>query len=249
MERDEWNRRKDIFLAPWSPQMMYDYLIVTRAKQIGYSAYIDGRDGRKMFKVDEHNRDIIKALCYYFTNHEGFERLCKPDESGTGMVHFNWKLNKGLLIAGSVGVGKTEILKAFSNNKRGCYDVVNAAEFVNQIAMRKDVEEVHKVIKQYSGIHRKISPYIDTFYHEDIGLCIDDLGTDVEKNIYGNKIDILADVIAGRYSNTSLAWHMTHISTNLSAKLLQERYGPRIWSRIMERFNIIEFIAPDRRLG
>lgn len=248
LERAEWARRRDLFLKPWTPQMMYDFLLVSRAPAIGFSKYPDGRDGRKVFVVDQHNRDIIKALCYYFTNDPGFEALCRPDEAGTGMVHFNWKLKKGLLLAGSVGVGKTEIMKLFSRNKRACYDVVNAREFANEVAMRKDVEEVHKVISQYSNVHRIQVPHIDSFYHEQVGLCFDDLGTDTEKNIWGNKLDILADVIAGRYANNALPWHMTHLTTNLSAPDLEKRYGPRIWSRMVERFNVIEFMAPDRRM-
>lgn len=62
----------------------------------------------------------------------------------------------------------------------------------------------------------------------------------------GNKSNVMADIIFGRYKN-GLVGDMTHGETNLSVVQIEEFYGPRIRSRFSEIFNWIVLTGKDRR--
>jgi hypothetical protein len=210
-----------------------------RAAKLGFSAN-DGADGKKVFQVDDMNRDFLKAMCYYFTGNPKFEKLCSPDGAG-GMIHHNWKLHKGIMLIGDLGAGKTVLMKLFARNKRQCYDVMNCIDISFEFARNGD-----EAIQTLGKVHRYQPRDPNYFYHTEMGICFDDLGTEEEKQHFGNKSNVMAEVILKRYA-AGLKFDMTHITTNLTADALKETYGPRVWSRMMEMFNVVELRGTDRR--
>jgi hypothetical protein len=236
--REEFRREVE---RPWTAQELYGFVLDYRAAKIGFSAN-EGADGKKVFVVDDMNRDFLKAMCYYFTSDPKFEKLCSPDGDG-GMVHHNWRLNKGIMVVGDVGTGKTALMKLFARNKRQCFDVMNCIDISFEFARKGD-----EAIQALGHVHRyqPRDPYY--FYHTELGICFDDLGTEEEKQHFGNRSNVMAEVILKRYA-AGLDFDMTHITTNLTADALKEMYGPRVWSRMMEMFNIVELRGTDRRVG
>lgn len=182
------------------------------------------------FKIDEHNRHIVKALCMYFGQDAEFEKL---NES--------YSLRKGILLKGPVGCGKTTLMKLLAKNTYNSYKVISCRRAADEYA-----EFGHEVIMTYS---RSIPvPSSDYFGQSEIGICFDDLGTEQDKKHFGNHVNVMADIILNRYDNHLLKGK-THITTNLSANQIDEEYGNRVRSRMREMFNIIEFdaTASDRR--
>lgn len=126
------------------------------------------------------------------------------------------QINKGILLMGPVGVGKTTIMKkhigsCFSSNYYSTQYMLGGIEaFVN---------------KQGRLMHR-----ID---------CIDDLGTEIIPSHFGNKLDLVPYLIQiGYEQSVSFGFY----TTNLNYTELKERYGARVIDRLQEKcfFFILE---------
>jgi DNA replication protein DnaC len=79
-------------------------------------------------------------------------------------------------------------------------------------------------------------------YNTVPSICFDDLGTEIEaglKNHYGNKKNVIGDIILNHYDlNTSKIFRM-HFTTNYNANQIEEFYGGRVRSRLREMCNLI----------
>lgn len=191
------------------------------------------------FILDTQNQFLFEMLCYYFTGNELFEKNAPMDEKGNQRP---WSLKKGLLLCGGVGTGKTTLMRAFMYNKRRCYTLISSRDIASRYAALGASE-----IEKYSGV-LSISSSLPTFYQSEIGICIDDLGTEETKKNYGNQSNVIADIILNRYDNSQIPWHYTHITTNLNANEIEQFYGTRVRSRLREMFNLIPMTGEDRRV-
>ena len=241
-------QRIEFMKGDWNHHDMMRFVSFKAETKFGFSRN-NGVDGRPVLNVDKYNSTLFEALCYYFVSSPLFEKIMIRDEDGTGCIDPNWRLNKGLLLCGSVGVGKTKIMQLFSVNKRQNFEVLNALDISNLFASKSENGGV-EVISRFSKMHKPLQvKHEDNLWQERTGLCIDDLGTEEDKINFGNKSNVIADILFGRYSNSSLARDMTHVTTNLTVKGIKERYGERIWSRMSEMFNVIQMEGGDRREG
>ena len=91
------------------------------------------------------------------------------------------------------------------------------------------------------------------FHNTEIeSVCFDDLGEE-EPTIqhYANAICVMAFLLSERYRRWLSLGVLTHVTTNKSFKELEEVYGARISSRVIEMFNTIVLggsqDASDRR--
>lgn len=180
----------------------------------------------KEFVIDADNKLLITKLAYYFAG----DPLAKK---------YGLDLNKGLLMLGGVGVGKTLIMKAFSLNQHASYRVVRSRDISYDFA-----DKGFGVVKLHSEI---ASIAVNIHGQSESGICIDDLGTDEERKHYGDKANALTEIILNRYDLNR--HNLTHITTNLNAKMIEQVYGTRVRSRMREMFNQITFDinATDRR--
>ena len=220
MRQQEAARRwEEEINKPWGPSELSTYAQY-RTEQKGTP-----------FVVDKDNKDLVKLLCYYFTNDSRFEAMNKEDELS---------LKKGLLLCGNVGVGKSFLMEAFRANKRRCFQIIKCREVADSYAGHGA-----EVLRMYSDkIYVPTHP--STFYQRDIGLCFDDLGTEDSKKYYGDEVNVMADILLNRYDN-NLEYHYTHITTNLTMDEIENKYGTRVRSRMRQMFNLIVLGGEDRR--
>jgi hypothetical protein len=138
--------------------------------------------------------------------------------------------NKGLAITGSIGCGKTVMMKVLQKLFK---DSPRAFRWVNSGTLRDMLDEGSlSQIKDAYGYDCKIDLYID------------DVGHNLPATVkYGNVINVVAEIIMERYDLFINEGYKTHISTNLLPKLtnnpnnqptLETFLGNRCYDRIKE---------------
>lgn len=213
---------------PWTPEDIYNNI-----------HYVHRRIYGAEMVVDESNQKVIKALCYYFTADERFEAM----KDGEGSP-YGWKLGKGIILCGNVGVGKSTLMRLFSRNKRSCYDVVSCRDVSALFAA-----DGGTAITAYSNCRHEAYNNPDTYYQKKIGICFDDLGTEDIQAHFSNKLNAMANIILNRYDKKdAIPFWYTHITTNLTAEEIENMYGSRVRSRFREMFNVIQLNGKDRRI-
>jgi DNA replication protein DnaC len=170
------------------------------------------------YEIDGNNEKIVSELCYYFS----------------GDKAFSGDLGKGLLLAGGVGVGKTSLMQFFSRNQIFSFRLISCRDVEKEFS-----ENGYETIDSFSG-NLPISTNGNPFGHQVIGYCFDDLGTESNSKYFGKEKNMMTEVILNRYDR-KLPYISTHITTNLTAKDLTEKYGTRVTDRLKEMMNIITF--------
>lgn len=220
----EAKNRKALSSSQWSYKQTNDFMLY-RASEIFSGKFI----------LDQQNKFLFELLCQYFSDSKDFISLAAFFKIE------NPSLNKGIMLAGNFGTGKTWLMKLFAKNQRQVFHVYNAKEIANNFESFGQEDAL-------DFVNKKKNPTNDSnaFYQPFAGLCIDDIGTEDIKNHYGNKKNVIGDLIEQRYShgNTGVFFHAT---TNFSSQQLKDFYGERVTSRMREIFNFIDIPGSDRR--
>jgi len=194
-------------------QSHYDYAAVT--------TWIENK-GRELygtkFRIIESDYPVIHQLISYFLRDE------------QTAFHFGIDLDKGILLAGPVGCGKTTIMNVMK--------YLTKAEYKFIVKPCRDISI--EFINDGYGI----------IYHYSIGksyqsgqriYCLDDLGIENNLKYYGNECNVIAEVLLSRYDIFISKKIPTHITTNLSATEIETHYGVRVRSRLREMVNLIAY--------
>lgn len=190
-------------------------------------------DGK--FILDEKNNILFELLCRYFGNDLGF--LSTASSLGVEAP----SLDKGILLAGNFGVGKTWFMRLFQQNQRQVYYIKNCKDIANEFmefgdaGMEEYIEPKKNAVNDASCFFQKVS-----------GLCLDDIGTEDVKTHYGNKKNVIGDLLEHKYEKGSTGV-LLHGTTNLTAEQIKEFYGNRVISRMKAIFNFVELKGKDRR--
>jgi DNA replication protein DnaC len=181
---------------------------------------------KKEFVIDQYNIGLIKKLCLYFTESDQAEK-------------YGIDLNKGIALMGGVGVGKTMIMQAFAQNQYLSYGIVSSSQI--SYAYQSQGFEVVSIFTDL------IKTSENQFGQVIRGRCYDDIGTEEERKHYGDKVNIMAEILQECYYRHP--YNYTHITTNLTPDEVEAFYGLRIRSRMREMFNLFIFDekSPDRR--
>lgn len=170
------------------------------------------------FKIVEDDYPVIYKLIAYFMKDEA-----------TCHQH-NIDLNKGILLSGPIGSGKTSLMNLMKHitptehkfSVKPCRDI--SFEFI---------QDGYEVIHRYS----KGKLYESNFKN----YCFDDLGTENNLKYFGNECNVMAEIILSRYDLFISRKLQTHITTNLSASEIEKQYGNRVRSRLRELCNLVAF--------
>lgn len=170
------------------------------------------------FEILESDHGVIFKLIAYFLK----------DEQACSQLEIN--LNKGILLSGPVGCGKTSLMNIMRyltpiKNKfiiKPCRDI--SFEFI---------QDGYSIIHKYSK---------GKLYETDSKIyCFDDLGLENNLKYYGNECNVMAEIILSRYDIYINKKIPTHITTNLSASEIETQYGNRVRSRMRQMFNLIAY--------
>ena len=181
-------------------------------------------------RVDSQIEQVFTLLCQYFANDPQFEK------SG-------YSLSKGLLLSGPVGVGKTELLKLFTKNKKQSFHLISVYE-IEESCKSRGVD----FFKTYTGYVPGWGGTEKHFYQNNIGWAFDDVGRESVVFDFGNKSDIISKLIQVRYLNKEkIPFNTLHMTTNLTPDEIEKRYDYAVKSRLREMFNYIQVKGSDRR--
>ena len=169
------------------------------------------------FKILESDYPIIYKLIAYFLKDE------------VTCHQYNIDINKGILLSGPVGCGKTtlmNLMKTLTSTEhkfyiKPCRDI--SFEFI---------QDGYEIIQKYSK---------GKLYPDPKTICFDDLGTEKNLKYYGNECNVMAEIILSRYDIFISKKIYTHITTNLSASEIETAYGNRVRSRLRNMLNLIAF--------
>ena len=169
------------------------------------------------FKIKETDHPIIYKLLAYFLKDE------------VACFQLNIDLNKGILLSGPIGSGKTTLMNLMKT--------ITLAQHKFYIKPCRDIsyefiQEGYEIIQRYS--RGKLYPDPKTIF-------FDDLGTENNIKYYGNECNVMAEILLSRYHLFIAKKIQTHITTNLSATEIESAYGNRVRSRLRSMINLIAF--------
>ena len=166
----------------------------------------------KKYVVDANNIPLTTAVCFFMSKDERFE----TDLLGS--------FNKGLMLLGPAGVGKTEIIKAVADNPVKPINIYSLLDITEQIRSAGEFK-------------------ID--YSKTIAL--DDVGSE-EPTVkhYGTDISWFKDFIESYYLKFN-NYSRLIITTNCDGNELEMLYGLRVRDRMREMFNVITIKGESRR--
>lgn len=170
------------------------------------------------FKIIETDYPIVYKLIAYFLKDEP---TC---------FQYGINLNKGILLTGPIGCGKTSYMNLMK--------YLTATEYKFFVKPCRDIsfefiQDGYQIIHKYS---------IGKLYQsEPRTYCFDDLGTENNLKYFGNECNVMAEILLSRYDLFISKKLQTHITTNLSATEIEKHYGNRVRSRLREMVNLINF--------
>ncbi|MEO0038623.1 MAG: hypothetical protein RIQ59_1834 [Bacteroidota bacterium] len=177
------------------------------------NAYGKYKLGESFNLKDEDASIIYKLLIYTIRDKES----C--DKHGID-------LNKGILLTGPVGCGKTSLMTLL---KHFAYIETNyTMKSTRDISAEFNIDGYPTIFK-YGKTHK--------IY------CFDDLGVEQNMKHFGNECNTIAEILLHRYDLLESQNIVTHATTNLNANELEKLYGNRVRSRLRSMFNLISFPA------
>lgn len=168
------------------------------------------RNEDRSFDIDDDNKEVLNQLFYFLSQSK----------------KFNGSFDKGILLIGSFGVGKSLIMRSFIK--------------LVSLTTQKLIEEFHS-----KDIALKITEdpsFIEKWSRKPI--YIDDIGKESKtlKN-YGSDIYPITDLFSARYDSGAI----TFGTANHKLESLGEMYGGSISDRLRSMFNIIVLTGKSKR--
>lgn len=196
-------------------EMSYDYKQV-----VTWLRKADRKNLGKNFVIMENEKGIIFGLLAWFLQDELVAK------------EMNIDLNKGILLSGPIGCGKTTLFKLMRKMPSGRKNFMMAS--TRQI-VSEFMQSGYEVLENYS----RGNLYNDNRTPKNY--CFDDLGTETTSKYFGNDCNVMAEILLTRYDLFKEKGIITHLTTNLTAGEIESIYGNRLRSRMREMFNLFGY--------
>lgn len=196
--------------------------------------YTFAKKFNKKFIQDKRAIINLKVLFHYFLQEEKFFE-CENLRKDISVPSFH----KGILIVGGYGLGKTDYFKVFET----LFQKYNNLRFKYYTSK--------KLVQDYENCQTPLDKSSFFLEKERRLMFIDDVNSEREASNYG-KVDVIGEILYQRYDNrlkTHIACNYSN-SKNCAVRTLEDlggRYGPRIYDRIFEMFNVVEFKGKSYR--
>jgi hypothetical protein len=206
-DKEEEDRKEKELQDHWTAKNIYNLMAWTSHHEYG----------RKLILNDD-NKKFITALCFLVSNDSRFETELK------------FSFEKGLLIRGVSGIGKTHLVRCIEKNG------------LNPIYTLSMIEISDELLAYGEYIINKGDNKI---------IYLDDIGTEETPIVhFGTKIHFFKNFIEGVYlRQKSKGFKNLILSTNLNFQQISEKYGFRVASRMRDMFNVIDVSGKDMRNG
>jgi len=181
----------------------------------------------KTMQIDENNRPIIPNLIKWFIG----DPSCELD------------LQKGILLTGEVGTGKTFLLDTMQA-------LTLAAKLPSRHFRTARCVDVAELIRTQNTPDAKTAGKSATkleYLHHG-AWCFDDLGHEpLSVKVWGDDRHVMEPILTRRYNAFVAGDCITHATSNLGKEKLREFYGDRVADRFNEMFNFILLDGDSRR--
>lgn len=229
---EQKKKQTEYFKRILEPVEEKEFSITAKELWVLFKANFQEVNKRPFVKIEGITIKNLEPLIYYFSKDERFFE-CENLKKELSVPSFE----KGILIIGNFGNGKTSTMKVFEKIFKGIKGIGFKGFSTNEVVMmfekctgdKSDVlrDEFNKLM--FSG-----SRYFD------------DLKTERIASNFG-KVNIFKEILEERYNRKS----KTHGTCNfkkdfpndfeMAIQEFQEKYESRVYDRIFEMFNIIEF--------
>lgn len=193
----------------------------------------------KEFIITHDSKSFVFTILYYFLQMENFYRspnLYKLDSCEVS-------LNKGLIIIGGFGIGKTVIMKT----------IVSMIEkiSINSRMIRVRLHNTIEIVEEFENSDPMTKNHVIGRYSKGFRV-FDDIKNEREASNFG-KVDLFKEILYKRCENknyrTILLCNYDSECPNDMHQAIEsfERYGDRNFDRLFEAFNFIEFKGRSNR--
>lgn len=233
--KNHWDKLQEVALMPKYYNPESNRILRLGLWNIFQSTYLR-LNGISYDSKEQHTKNNIGVLLSYFTNSEKF-----LDSPALRNDFNDPSLEKGMLIMGGYGNGKTSCLVALNDimNRHlygNRFKMVNSQDLVKEYECLNGAEDKKEFWQKY------MTPI----------LCIDDAKKERRASNYGVS-EIVGDLLVMRY-NKRLKTHLTcnYVEGDEEQSIrkgLEEfsRYGEHFYDRLFEMFNIVEFKGKSKR--
>lgn len=109
-EKEDEERKRVELQKLWSATTMYRLMVWTSENRL-----------IKKLVVNEYNKHLISALCFFLSNDERFEK------------ELGYSFNKGICIRGISGLGKTHLVRCLEKNELNPIQVMSMIEITEEV--------------------------------------------------------------------------------------------------------------------
>jgi DNA replication protein DnaC len=191
-------------------------------------------------EFDEIHLNNLSCILEYFSKEPNFLKNQLQCKNKKGEYISTPSFEKGLLIIGDYGCGKSstmQTLKELFNNTPLAFKSYTTNRIVTTFESYSDTEQR--------------TAYMNRTKTKDA--YFDDIKTEKDASNYGLH-NLMKDVLEERYNNKAVTYATCNFVENDSEKSISKalyefnsRYGARVFDRLFEMFNIIEFKGGSMR--